>query len=251
MPAAEPAKTVPPDLLLERLYALYPNVRCELNFESPLELLIATILSAQCTDARVNIVTETLFKKYRAPEDYLAVPQEELERDIQPTGFFRNKAKNIRGACRRIIEVYGGQVPDTMDDLLTLPGVARKTANVVLGNVFDKAEGIAVDTHVIRLANLLGLTKHADPVKIERDLMGQFPREHWTNLTHLLIWHGRRVCIARRPACDRCTLNDVCPSAFAAQRQNGRRARGAAGASGGSAPSAVRRRRAAPPRARP
>lgn len=215
--AAMPSPTcgsVPPDLLLERLYALYPDPQCELSFRSPLELLIATILSAQCTDARVNIVTRTLFEKYRKPEDYLAVPQEELEAEIHSTGFFRNKAKNIRGACRRILEAYDGRVPDTMEELLTLPGVARKTANVVLGNIFNKAEGIAVDTHVTRLSGLLGLTEHTDPVKIERDLMKLFAREHWTAITHLLILHGRRVCIARRPNCAACTLNDLCPSAF-------------------------------------
>ena len=205
--------SVPAAVLLERLYALYPDPRCELEYRTPLELLIATILSAQCTDERVNIVTRSLFQRYRMPEGYLAVPQEELEADIHSTGFYRNKAKNIRGACRRILDVYGGQVPDTMEDLLTLPGVARKTANVVLGNIFNKAEGIAVDTHVTRLSGLLGLTLHTNPVKIERDLMALFPREHWTAVTHLLILHGRRVCIARRPACDRCALNDLCPSA--------------------------------------
>jgi endonuclease-3 len=164
----------------------------------------------------VNIVTQTLFQKYRRPEDYLAVPQEELEADIHPTGFFRNKSRNIRGACRRIIDVYGGRVPDTMEDLLTLPGVARKTANVVLGNAFGRAEGIAVDTHVTRLSGLLGITRHTDPVKIERDLMALFPHKEWTAISHLLILHGRRVCIARRPNCAACTLNDVCPSAFKA-----------------------------------
>jgi endonuclease III len=205
-----------PTALLERLYALYPDARCELKYGSPFELLVATILSAQCTDARVNVVTGELFRKYRGPEDYLAVPQEELEADIHSTGFFRNKAKNIRGACRRILEVYGGRVPDTMEELLTLPGVARKTANVVLGNCFGRAEGIAVDTHVTRLSALLGLTTYTDPVKIERDLMARFPREHWTMLTHLLIFHGRRVCIARRPNCAGCALSDLCPSAFRA-----------------------------------
>jgi endonuclease III len=216
MPPTTPASSAPPEVVLERLYGLYPEPQCELNFRSPLELLVATILSAQCTDVRVNIVTQTLFKKYRRPEDYLAVAQEELERDIQSTGFFRNKTKNIRGACQRIIEVYGGRVPDTMEELLTLPGVARKTANVVLGNVFNRAEGIAVDTHVTRLSGLLGLTKHTDPVKIERDLMALFPHEEWTAISHLLILHGRRVCVARRPNCPACVLNDVCPSAFIA-----------------------------------
>ncbi len=214
MASRKARRPIPPRLVLERLYSVYPEPRCELTYRSALELLVATILSAQCTDERVNIVTETLFKKYRKPEDYLAVPQEELEADIHSTGFFRNKSKNIRGACRRILEVYGGQVPGTMEDLLTLPGVARKTANVVLGNWFDRAEGIAVDTHVIRLSGLLGLSAQTTPEKIERDLMAEFPSEHWTNVTHLLILHGRRVCAARRPNCDACVLNDICPSAF-------------------------------------
>jgi endonuclease-3 len=218
MPRAKKRRPVSPRKLLERLYAVYPDPRCELNYRSPLELLVATILSAQCTDQRVNVVTETLFRKYRRPEDYLAVSQEELEQDIRSTGFFRNKAKSIRGACQRIIDHHGGRVPDTMADLLTLPGVARKTANVVLGNIFEKAEGIAVDTHVVRLSRLLGLSAHAHPVKIERDLMAKFPRRHWTNVTHLLILHGRRVCIARRPRCRECTLNDICPSAFNRER---------------------------------
>ena len=214
MPRTRKPKPIPPRVLLDRLSQLYPDPRCELNFTSPLELLVATILSAQCTDERVNIVTASLFQKYRSPEDYLAVPQEELETDIHSTGFYRNKAKNIRGACQRILDAYGGQVPDTMEELLTLPGVARKTANVVLGNIFNKAEGIAVDTHVTRLTHLMGLTEHADPVKIERDLMAKFPRKTWTAISHLLILHGRRVCNARKPNCAACTLNDLCPSAF-------------------------------------
>lgn len=204
---------VPAPELLDRLHSLYPDAQCELEYGNPLELLIATILSAQCTDARVNIVTEKLFKKYRRPEDYLAVSQEELEQDIHSTGFYRNKAKNIRGACQRILEVHGGRVPDTMEELLTLPGVARKTANVVLSNAFGKAEGIAVDTHVGRLSGLLGLTRHTDPVKIERDLLQYFPKEHWNAINHLLILHGRRVCVARRPRCAECPLRDLCPSA--------------------------------------
>jgi endonuclease-3 len=213
MPRPRKPKAPPAAAIYERLSALFPGAECELNFTSPLELLIATILSAQCTDVRVNQVTASLFQKYRAPEDYLAVPQEELEQDIHSTGFFRNKAKNIRGACQRIIEVYGGQVPDTMGELLTLPGVARKTANVVLGNIFNKAEGIAVDTHVTRLSGLLGLTQHTDPVKIERDLMALFPQEQWTAISHLLILNGRRVCVARRPNCAACVLSDLCPAA--------------------------------------
>jgi len=219
-----------PALLLDRLYALYPDPHCELVHRSPLELLIATILSAQCTDVRVNQVTEALFRKYRRPEDYLAVPEEELQDDIRPTGFFRNKAKNIRGACRRLLEAYGGEVPGTMAELLTLPGVARKTANVVLGECFGRAEGIAVDTHVTRLSGLLGLTRHTDPVKIERDLMAAFPQEHWTALSHLLILHGRRVCAARRPNCAGCTLSDVCPAAFAAASKPRRGPRAGGGA---------------------
>ncbi|HTE18169.1 MAG TPA: endonuclease III [Armatimonadota bacterium] len=219
MPATRKRKPVPPRTLRERLSVLYPDAQCELHFRTPLELLVATILSAQCTDQRVNIVTRTLFEKYRSAEDYLAVPQEELETDIHSTGFFRNKARNIRGACLRILEAYGGEVPGTMEELLTLPGVARKTANVVLGNIFNRAEGIAVDTHVTRLSGLLGLSEHTDPVKIERDLMARFPRKHWTVLSHLLILHGRRVCVARRPNCAGCTLNDLCPSAFVAARK--------------------------------
>lgn len=199
--------------LLDRLSALYPNPRCELEYRTPLELLVATILSAQCTDERVNQVTAHLFEKYRSPQDYLAVPPEELERDIHSTGFYRNKARNIRGACRRILEAYGGEVPGTMEDLLTLPGVARKTANVVLGNIFGRNEGIAVDTHVTRLSGLLGLSRHTDPEKIERDLMARFPRRSWTDLSHMLILHGRRVCRARRPDCPACALSDRCPSA--------------------------------------
>lgn len=217
MPPRKP-KPAPAAIVYERLAALYPDAECELNFTSPLELLIATILSAQCTDVRVNLVTEKLFQKYRKPEDYLAVAPEELEEDIHSTGFFRNKAKNIRGACQRLLEVYGGEVPDSMEELLTLPGVARKTANVVLGNIFEKAEGIAVDTHVTRLSGLLGLSTHTDPPRIERDLMRLYPQEHWTLISHLLILHGRRVCIARRPQCAVCALNDVCPSAFALEK---------------------------------
>jgi endonuclease III len=204
----------PPQEVFRRLSALYPDAHCELSFTTPLELLVATILSAQCTDERVNQVTATLFRKYTCPEDYLAVPPEELEREIHSTGFFRNKTKNIRGACARLLEAYEGRVPDTMAELLTLPGVARKTGNVVLGNVYNRAEGIAVDTHVTRLSGLLGLTEQTDPVKIERDLMQLFPQEQWTLISHLLILHGRRVCIARRPRCQECVLNDVCPSAF-------------------------------------
>jgi endonuclease-3 len=190
----------------------YPEAECTLENASPLELLVATILSAQCTDERVNQITPALFAKYRRPEDYLAAPVETLEEEIRPSGFYRNKAKSIRGACQRMVEVYGGQVPDTMEELLTLPGVARKTANVVLGSAFGKSEGIAVDTHVRRLSGRLGLTDHDDPEKIERDLMALLPREQWTGFSHRLILHGRRVCHARKPDCAHCSLQALCPT---------------------------------------
>ena len=208
-----PRPPIDPTELSHRLDAAYPEAECTLEHRSPLELLIATILSAQCTDERVNRVTETLFAKYRTPEDYLGVPQEELEQDIHPTGFFRNKAKAIRGACRLILEQYGGQVPRTMEELLQLPGVARKTANVVLGSAFGVSEGIAVDTHVQRLSRRLGLSNEATAEKVERELMARFPRKRWTRLSHQLILHGRQVCHARRPDCPGCLLRDLCPSA--------------------------------------
>jgi endonuclease-3 len=190
----------------------YPDARVALNFSNPLEMLVATILSAQCTDERVNQVTKTLFVKYRTPQDYLKVPEAELAADIKPTGFFNQKTKSIRGACRRIVEVYDGRVPDTMDDLITLPGVARKTANIVLGNAFGKVEGIAVDTHVRRLAERLGFSTQRDPDKVERDLMGLVPRERWFPFTYVLIDHGRAVCVARNPRCEVCPVNHLCPS---------------------------------------
>jgi endonuclease-3 len=190
----------------------YPQAKVALNFSTPLEMLVATILSAQCTDERVNQVTASLFQKYRTGEDYLRVPEAELAADIKPTGFFNQKTRAIRGACQRIVEVYGGQVPDTMDDLLTLPGVARKTANIVLGNAFGKVEGIAVDTHVRRLAQRLGFTSEKDPDKIERDLMRLVPSDQWFPFTYVLIEHGRRICIARTPKCEACPVNDLCPS---------------------------------------
>ena len=198
----------------ERLAAAYPDATCSLDFRTPFELLVSTILSAQCTDERVNMVTPALFARYRRPEDYLAVPVEELEQDIRSTGFFRNKAKSIRGAAQLMIDRFGGELPRTMEELLTLPGVARKTANVVLGTACGLAEGIAVDTHVRRLSGRLGLTQHDDPVKIERDLMALIPRDGWISISHRLILHGRRVCHARKPDCARCTLADLCPSAF-------------------------------------
>jgi endonuclease III len=197
--------------IIKRLRKAYPDAHCALDHTNPFELLIATILSAQCTDARVNIVTADLFRKYREPEDYLEVSQTELEDDIRTTGFFRNKAKNIQKACGRIIEEYKGAVPQSMDELLTLGGVARKTANVVLGNAFGIASGVVVDTHVSRLSQRLGLTKHTDAGKIEKDLQDLVPKKHWIMFPHWLISHGRRVCIARKPKCSECVLNDICP----------------------------------------
>ena len=197
--------------IIKRLRRAYPDAHCALNHSNAFELLIATILSAQCTDARVNIVTADLFRKYRGPQDYLNVAQSELEKDIQSTGFFRNKAKNIQNACRRIIDEYQGDVPSTMDELLTLGGVARKTANVVLGNAFGIASGVVVDTHVSRLSQRLGLTTNTDPVKIEKDLQELVPKKHWVMFPHWLIHHGRQICIARKPKCSECVLNDICP----------------------------------------
>lgn len=197
--------------VLRRLHEEYPDADCELNYENPLQLLVATILSAQCTDARVNKVTESLFQKYFSAQDYLNVDAEELENDIHSTGFYRNKAKNIRGACRVIIDDFGGKVPSEMADLIILPGVARKTANVVLGNVFKKYAGVVVDTHVKRVAFRLGLTKETSPVKVERDLMAAIPQNEWKSIGDLLIWHGRRACIARKPKCSTCILADICP----------------------------------------
>ena len=198
--------------LVEIWPQVYPGADCELNFRNPLELLIATILSAQCTDKRVNIVTPALFKKYRRAKDYANASQTQLENAIKSTGFYRNKAKSIRGAMRAIAEEHHGKVPDTMEKLRELPGVGRKTANVVLGNAFEKNEGIVVDTHVARLSQRLGLTKQKDPEKIERDLMKLVPREHWTNWSHWLIWHGRRRCFARQPDCSQCEVFQLCPS---------------------------------------
>lgn len=199
----------------------YPDVRCSLNFTSPLELLVATILSAQCTDERVNIVTQELFRKYRRAEDYYGVAQEELERDIHSTGFYRNKAKAIQGACRIIAERHRGRVPLDMEELLELPGVARKTANVVLGNAFGITSGVVVDTHVARLSERLALTTHTQPEKIERDLMNLVPRKDWIDFSHLLVTHGRRVCKARTPLCDECVVEKLCPSSRAGMRDEG------------------------------
>jgi endonuclease-3 len=197
--------------IIHRLRKKFPEAGCTLNYENPLELLIATILSAQCTDARVNIVTQSLFQKYRRAEDFIKIRTEELEKDIRSTGFYRNKAKSIQGTCKYIIENFGGKVPDVMEDLLTLPGVARKTANVVLGNAYGLAEGVAVDTHVQRISKRLGLTKENSPQKIEVDLMGIVPRDEWIHFSHLLILHGRTTCKALRPLCSECILEDICP----------------------------------------
>jgi endonuclease III len=197
--------------IIERLALEHADAQIALRFRDPLELLVSVMLSAQTTDVNVNRVTEKLFLKYRRPEDYLAVPIEELERDIFATGFYRQKAKALRGTMKMLIEDYGGEVPESFDDLLRLPGVARKTANVVSAER-GHAEGIVVDTHVRRLSQRLGLTKQEDPVKIERDLIRIVPREDWARFPHLLIWHGRRVCDARRPACERCVISGLCPS---------------------------------------
>jgi endonuclease-3 len=198
--------------VIERLLAEHADAAIALRFRTDLELLVSVMLSAQTTDVNVNRVTEHLFEKYRRPEDYLAVPPEELERDIFATGFFRQKTKALRGTMRMLIEEFDGQVPRRMDELLRLPGVARKTANVVAAEL-GEPQGIVVDTHVRRLSQRLGLTKEDDPVKIERDLQKLVPREYWGIFPHLLIWHGRRVCLARAPRCDICVLNDLCPSA--------------------------------------
>jgi endonuclease III len=198
--------------IIERLAVEHADAKIALTFRTPLELLVSVMLSAQTTDVNVNRVTATLFEKYRRPEDYLAVPVEELERDIFATGFYRQKAKALRGTMAMLIEQYDGEVPDAFDDLLKLPGVARKTANVVSAER-GNAQGIVVDTHVRRLSQRLGLTKQEDPVKIERDLVRLVPREDWARFPHLLIWHGRRICDARRPRCEECPLApDLCPS---------------------------------------
>jgi endonuclease-3 len=197
--------------VIERLAAEHPDATIALRFRSDLELLVSVMLSAQTTDVNVNRVTERLFEKYRRPQDYLAVPVEELENDIRPTGFFRQKTKALRGTMAKLIEEFGGEVPGTMEELLQLPGVARKTANVVVAER-GKAQGIVVDTHVRRLSQRLGFTRHDDPVKIERDLQKLVPRRYWNVFPHLLIWHGRRVCTARNPRCEVCVINGLCPS---------------------------------------
>lgn len=200
--------------IIKLLKRAHPDARCALNHSNAFELLVATILSAQCTDERVNIVTADLFRKYRKPEDYLKVPATELQQDIRTTGFFRNKTKSIQGACKMLVEEFNGRVPQTMEELLKLPGVARKTANVVLGVAYGIAEGIVVDTHVGRLSHRLGLTKQKDAGKIEQDLMELVPREDWIDFAHLLIFHGRRICRARRPLCEECVVEKLCPSSI-------------------------------------
>ncbi len=200
--------------IIRILSETYPDARVALTFSNPLEMLVATILSAQCTDEKVNEVTTTLFQKYRTAEDYLRVPEDELKADIKPTGFFNQKATSIREACRRIVEEYDGRVPDTMEDLITLRGVARKTANIVLGNAFGIVEGVAVDTHVKRLANRLGFSEQADPDKVEQDLMQRIPSDRWFDFTYVLIDHGRAICVARKPKCEECPVNHLCPSSL-------------------------------------
>ncbi len=209
---AKPAGTNPQRVseILEKLDEAYPNVTCALEHRTAFQLLIATILSAQCTDERVNQVTKSLFAKYRTPKDFAYANPAELEQVIRPTGFFRNKTKAIMGAAKKIVEEFAGEVPRTMDELLQLPGVARKTANVVLGTAFGIAVGVVVDTHVIRLSNRLELSSNSDPKKIEQDLMTAVPKEKWILISHQLIWHGRKVCQARKPKCAECTLEHLC-----------------------------------------
>jgi len=197
--------------IIARLKKAYPDAKCSLNHSNPLELLIATILSAQCTDQRVNIVTADLFRKYRSCADYLKVPASELQNDVRTTGFFRNKTKSIQGACK-ILNEKGDRVPNTIEELLELPGVARKTANVVLGNAFGIASGVVVDTHVSRLSQRLGLTKNKQAEKIERDLIELVPKKDWIDFPHLLIYHGRQICKARKPLCEKCVVEKYCPS---------------------------------------
>ncbi len=200
--------------VIRRLKRAYPGAKCSLNHSNPFELLVATILSAQCTDERVNIVTADLFRKYRKPEDYLKVPPRELEKDIQSTGFFRNKTKSIQGTAKMLTEQYGGEVPQTMDELLELPGVARKTANVVLGNAFDIHAGVVVDTHVTRLSHRLGFTQQKTAEKIEQDLIPIVPKKDWVIFPHLMIYHGRKICKARTPLCAECIIEKQCPSSY-------------------------------------
>ncbi len=202
--------------IIQKLRAYYPDAKCALEHRNALQLLVATILSAQCTDVRVNIVTKDLFKRYKTAKDYANADPRELEELIRPTGFYRNKTKAIISMAQALLERHGGRVPRTLDDLVKLPGVGRKTANVVLGTAFGINEGIVVDTHVSRIANRLKLTKHSDPVKIEQDLMELVPRKEWALFSHLLIFHGRQICTARKPKCEICPINTLCPSAESA-----------------------------------
>ena len=214
-PAAPRRKRPTPERareIYDRLVEHYPDAKCALDYRTPYQLLVATILSAQCTDKRVNMVTPALFKRYRTPAAMADANPEELEEMIKSTGFYRNKTKSLVGMSRALVERHRGRVPEELDALVKLPGVGRKTANVVLGNAFDLNEGVVVDTHVARLSQRLGFTRQTDPVKIEQDLMRLFPSERWTMLAHLLIEHGRRICVARKPKCESCFLNDVCPS---------------------------------------
>ena len=207
-----------PDYVTEviaRLRQAHPDAHCALDYDTPLQLLAAVILSAQCTDERVNLTTPALFARYPTAEALAAADADELEAIVRPTGFYRNKARFLRQTAARLLAEYDGQVPPDMDALLTLPGVARKTANVVRGEIYGLADGVTVDTHVKRLAARLGLTAETDPVKVERDLMAVIPRQSWIEIAHLLIWHGRRVCTARKPNCPACPLNDICPSSEA------------------------------------
>ena len=206
------AKYLRADQIYTRLEAAYPEAKCALNFSNPLQLLIATILSAQSTDRTVNLVTPALFKKYKSAKDFAEASTPELEGMIHSTGFFRNKAKSVQGACRLLVEKHKGKVPQTMEELLELPGVARKTANVVLGVAFEKAEGVVVDTHVQRLSRRLDFSRETQPEKIEQDLMNLFPRDRWIHLAHLLIHHGRAICDARKPKCTQCPVEDLCKS---------------------------------------
>jgi len=215
-PAREPLASLQRRVLeiISRLKRAYPDAHCELDYRNPYQLLVATILSAQCTDVRVNLVTPELFRRWPDAQALARARPEELEPVIRSTGFFRNKARNLIGMAQAVVAGHDGEIPRTMAELRPLPGVGRKTANVILGNAYDASEGITVDTHVLRLSSLLGLTRQADPEKVEQDLMRLVPHDDWALVSHLLIWHGRRICIANRPRCAECLLNDICPSAF-------------------------------------
>jgi endonuclease-3 len=219
MPETKSAKAARTLKVIDELKKTYPDAHCELNYSNPLELLVATILSAQCTDKRVNIVTAELFKKYHSAADFVKAPAAELEEAIKTTGFFRNKTKSIKRACQAIVEGHGGKVPSTMEELLELGGVGRKTANVVLGNAFNINFGVVVDTHVARLSQRLAFTRETDPVKIEQELMSMVPQAEWTLFSHLLIWHGRRRCFARNPDCPNCEVAKLCPKVGMAKRK--------------------------------